>query len=277
LTNAERKALEDEQRKAGNLRRLKGFRPIDDTFMRAMMKGNKPLAEFVLRIIMGNPSLRLVKFNTQDELKMVTGARSVTLDVTATDDEGRKYDIEVQRAGSGAEPKRARYHSSMMDVGSIKAGDPFEMLPETYVIFITEEDVYKASKACYSVRRINETIGVPFGDGTVILYVNGKYRANDDIGRLMHDFGCSDPDEMNYGIMADRARYYKESTEGVKDMCKIMDDLRTESEKRGEIKGVIEICQELGKTLADTVSMVCLRFKMTESASAKIVAEYWKA
>jgi len=80
-------------------------------------------------------------------------------------------------------------------------------------------------------------------------------------------------------------------------MCKIMDDLRIESEKRGEkiglekglkrgekrglrkgeIKGLVEACQELGKTLVDTISMVCNRFKMTESASAKIVAEYWKA
>jgi len=234
LTNAERKVMEDERNQRDNLERLKRFRPIDDTFMRAMMKDNKPLAEFILRIIMDKPSLRIIKYNTQDDMKMVTGARSVTLDVTATDDEGRKYDIEVQRAGSGAEPKRARYHSSMMDVGSIKAGDPFEMLPETYVIFITEEDVFEASKACYHIQRVNRTTGMPFEDGTNILYVSGEYRGDDDIGRLMHDFCCNNPDEMNYGIMADRARYYKESTEGVKDMCKIMDDLRTESEKRGE-------------------------------------------
>jgi len=238
LTNAERKALEDEQRKAGNLRRLKGFRPIDDTFMKAMMKDNKPLAEFVLRIIMDKPSLRLVKFNTQDELKMVTGARSVTLDVTATDDEGRKYDIEIQRADMGAEPERGRYHSSAMDVESLPAGHPFKDLPTTYVIFITEGDYYEVGASIYPIQRVNMVTGKLYGDRSMILYVNGAYRGDDDMGRLMHDFCCSDPDEMNYGIMADRARYYKESTEGVREMCKAMDDLRIESEKRGEKIGL---------------------------------------
>lgn len=31
-----------------------------------------------------------------------------------------------------------------------------------------------------------------FGDGSHILYVNGKYRGNDEIGKLMHDFSCTE-------------------------------------------------------------------------------------
>jgi len=234
LTNVERKVMEDERRKKEDLQLLKNFRPIDDTFMKAMMKDNKPLAEFVLRIIMDKPSLRLIKFNTQDELKMVTGARSVTLDVSATDDEGKIYDIEIQRADKGAEPVRARYHASAMDVESLPAGAPFEDLPIAYVIFITEGDFYGLGASVYPIERTNLLSGKSFGDGSIFLFVNGAYRGDDDIGRLMHDFCCSDPDEMNYGIMADRARYYKESTEGVREMCKAMDDLRIKSEMRGE-------------------------------------------
>ena len=33
-----------------DLQRLRGFRPIDDTFMRCLFRDNLPLAQFVLRI-----------------------------------------------------------------------------------------------------------------------------------------------------------------------------------------------------------------------------------
>ena len=41
-----------------------------------------------------------------------------------------------------------------------------------------------------------------FGDGSHIIYVNGKYRGNDEIGKLMHDFSCTNPDDMNYEALA---------------------------------------------------------------------------
>lgn len=106
-----------EQRHQEDLQRLQGFRPIDDTFMRGLFKENIPLAEFVLRIITGKQDLILIKCETQADFKRVTGARSICLDAYATDSTGKKYDIEVQRSDNGADPHRARYHSSMMDVG----------------------------------------------------------------------------------------------------------------------------------------------------------------
>ena len=50
---------------------------------------------------------------------------------------GKKINLEVQRADAGATSKRARYHSSSLDVEFLKTKDDFSMLPETYVIFIT--------------------------------------------------------------------------------------------------------------------------------------------
>ena len=34
---------------------------------------------------------------------------------------------------------------------------------------------------------------VLFDDGPHIIYVNGKYRGNDEAGKLMHDFSCTNP------------------------------------------------------------------------------------
>lgn len=45
----------------------------------------------------------------------------------------------------------------------------------------------------------------------------------------MHDFNCTNADDMNYHIMAERTRYLKENPEGVSEMCKAMEDMRNEA------------------------------------------------
>lgn len=229
-----------ERRHREDLERLRGFRPIDDTFMRGLFKDNIPLAELVLRIIVGKPDLTLVKCETQADLKRVTGARSICLDAYATDDAGRKYDIEIQRADNGADPHRARYHSSALDIENLDEKQEYRELPDSYVIFITENDYYKAGEPVYVIQNMNLTLGQPFGDGAHILYVNGKYRGDSDIGRLMHDFNCTKAEDMNFELMAERTRYLKENPKGVSDMCKVMEELRVESFTEGREEGKVE-------------------------------------
>ena len=65
-----------------------------------------------------------------------------------------------------------------------------------------------------------------FGDGSHILYVNGKYRGDDEVGKLMHDFSCTDPDDMNYEILAKKARYFKQDEKGVARLCIWYDSCR---------------------------------------------------
>ena len=220
-----------------DLQRLRGFRPIDDTFMRCLFRNDLPLVELVLRIITGKNDLKLISCDTQADLKRVTGAKSVLLDAYGTDADGKKYDIEVQRTDIGADPHRARYHSSMMDVENLDAGDDFSKLPDTYVIFITEKDYYQAGKAVYMIQNMNQTLNQPFGDGAHILYVNGEYRDDSAIGKLMHDFNCSDADDMHYGLLAERTRYLKENSKGVNEMYRTMDEVEKECYEEGREKG----------------------------------------
>lgn len=238
-----------ERRHQEDLRRLRNFRPIDDTFMRGLFKENLPLAQFVLRIITDKPDLVLTTCETQADMKRVTGARSICLDAYATDSTGKKYDIEVQRADNGADPHRARYHSSVMDVENLDEKQDYRELPDTYVIFITEKDYYKAGKPVYVIQNMNLTLEQPFGDGAHILYVNGEYRDDSDIGRLMHDFNCTDAADMNFPILAEKTRYLKENPRGVSEMCKAMEDLRTESLAEGRAEGREEQAQITARNL----------------------------
>ena len=221
LTTEERKNQE-------NLRRPSLLRPIDDDFMRCLFKDNVPLAELVLRILTGKTDLVITACQTQKDMKRLAGARSICLDAYGMDTDEKKYDMEIQREDKGADPHRARYHSSVLDIENLDAGQDFDQLPETYTIFITEKDFYGLGKPIYRIERINLDAGKPFEDGEHILYVNGEYRGTSDIGRLMHDFNCTNANDMNFELMAERTRYLKENPKGVSEMCKVMEDMRRE-------------------------------------------------
>ena len=93
---------------------------------------------------------------------------------------------------------------SFIDAHLLNPGDDFADLPETFVIFITEKDVIGKGKPIYRIERKLEETGESFDDGEHIIYVNGADKdASTALGKLMHDFFCIDPDDMNYKELAD--------------------------------------------------------------------------
>ena len=96
---------------------------------------------------------------------------------------------------------------------------------KTWVIFITENDVMGKGLPLYPIERCFLETGERFEDGSHILYVNGAYRGDTPIGKLMHDFSCTNAADMYYGTLADRVRFFKESKEGILIMCKVMEDM----------------------------------------------------
>ena len=54
----------------------------------------------------------------------------------------------------------------------------------------------------------------------------------------MHDFNCTDADDMNFELMAERTRYLKENPEGVSEMCKVIEEMRKEEREEGIKEGI---------------------------------------
>ena len=208
-----------------DLQRLRGFRLLDDDFFTKCFEGDTECIELILQIVLDKQDLKVVDVRTQVFVENLLN-RSVRLDVLATNSVGHKFNIEIQRADKGAGRKRARYNSSMMDANLLEKGENFEVLPETFVVFITENDVIGKGQPLYRIERCFLETGESFDDGSHILYVNGAYRDESPIGRLMHDFSCTNPSDMYYGVLADRVRFFKESKEGIAVMCKVMEDMR---------------------------------------------------
>lgn len=237
-----------EQLHQQDLERLKLLRYMDNDFMTVCLADNLEGIELILRIVLGREDITIKSVRTQEPMKNLQG-RSAILDVHAVDSTKKEFDVEIQRKDAGAGAKRARHNSSLLDAHILKPGDDTEDIPDSYVIFITENDVMGKNHAVYHIQRYVETNegNEVFGDGSDILYVNGKYRGNDEIGKLMHDFSCTNPDDMNYEILAKKARYFKQDEKGVTAMCKIMEDMRNEAAQKAELKGARETAERLIK------------------------------
>ena len=230
--------LTPEEQHQKDLETLEKLRILDDTLMREVFRTNLELAQFMLRIIIGKPDLVLTKEETQYDLQHLFGSRSITLDVFGEDSDGKQYDCEVQIADDGANAHRARYHSAAMDVDNLKIREDFRSLPDTYVIFITENDVWGEGQPIYLIDRINTTTGKHFDDGEHIIYVNRAYDNKDDtsdLAKLIHDFRCKKADEMVLTPFADIMKFLKETPKGVDRMCKIMEEREEERVKNEKI------------------------------------------
>jgi len=216
------------------IEKIQGMRLMDDNFMSAVLS-DKACAELVIRIILNRDDITVKSTKTQYTISSLRSL-SVRLDVYAEDTQGKRYDIEIQRSDKLVSSKQARYNSSLMDADALLPGEDYDKLPETYVIFITENDVLNENKPLYIIdRTINGTTQL-FGDGSHIIYVNGENKDDTALGRLMSDFACVDPQKMKYKLLASSAGYYKHNKEGVQAMCRIVEEIveKERAEERAE-------------------------------------------
>ena len=96
----------------------------------------------------------------------------------------------------------------------MKKNHDFRSLPSTYVIFITEEDIFGEGLPIYKIQRTFEHNHKPFNDRSYIYYVNGAYKGDDDIGKLVHDFQCPKPEKFYFEELAEKVRFFKRTKEG---------------------------------------------------------------
>ena len=218
--------LDFERKHEEYLHRIQNLRLIDDNFMTKVFE-DKECSEFLLQVILDRDDLTIREVHSQYGLNNIQG-RSARLDILAVDEQNKAYNIEIQRNDRGAEVRRARYNSGLMDANITEPGDRYDQLYETYVIFITENDILKAGLPIYHIERTIQETGMPFGDGAHIIYVNSQIKDDTKLGRLMQDFTCTNPDDMNYPVLAQRVRYFKEDTKGVANMCRAFEEVREE-------------------------------------------------
>ena len=181
--------------------------------------------------------------------------------------------MEIQRRDDGADAHRARYNSSLLDANLTNPGDCYDALGETYVIFITERDVLKEGLPIYHIDRYVRETGKPFEDGSHILYVNAQCRSDTPLGKLMHDFHCTDARDMNYPVLAERVHYFKENVKGATNMCRAVETLvkenRMEAHQEGRVEERLDAIRALMESMAIPAEKAMQLLKVPEAEWSK--------
>ena len=226
------------------LEAIRKFRLIDDTFFNICFDGDTNSMELLLHIFLQRDDIKVLEVVTQRTAQNLYG-RSVRFDVLAIDSNGKIYNVEVQRATEGANPKRARFNYCLIDSREINKGTEYQNFPEVWVIFITEKDIFGAKHPMYHIERTITELNQPFDDAEHTIYVNGEYKGSDALGLLMHDFFCTDPAKMHYPQLAKRADFFKHKPKGMKTMCEIMEKIQEVGRAEGRAEGSLMMLTKL--------------------------------
>ncbi len=188
---------------------IQNFILMDDEFFNVCFKDNEKAVTRILRVILKDEELEIIDLKLQEKFSNLNG-HSVYLDIIARNKiTNTIYNIEIQNTKwkkSGASPERARYHVDIYDTHNLKK----------------ETDVFGEGLPIYKIQRTFEHNHKPFNDRSYIIYVNGAYEGKDDIGKLVHDFKCKNPDEFYFDDLAEKVKFLKTTEEGNMELSPIL-------------------------------------------------------
>ena len=231
---------------------------MNNRFMNFMLDDNKKAAQVFLRVILGDDKIKVRNVRIQSFIQNIYG-HSSQLDILAQDSEGRYFNVEVQRSDEGAPARRARFYSSILDTHFLQPGKLYEELPDTYVIFITENDVLHDNLALYNIRRRIDENAKCFEDGSRIIYVNSQRRDNTALGKLMQDLYCTEPKNLHYHEFAERMEFLKYSKEGEEKMTDVIEEYAA---KKAEV-----VAKEAAKKTAQARNVELAKDLLSEGES----------
>ena len=219
---------------------------MNNRFMNFMLDDNKEAAQVFLRIILGDDKIKVKNVRIQSFIQNIYG-HSSQLDILAQDSKGRYFNVEVQRSDEGAPARRARFYSSILDTHFLQPGKLYEELPDTYVIFITENDVLHDNLPLYNIRRRIDENAKCFEDGSRIIYVNSQRRDDTALGKLMQDLYCTEPKNLHYHEFAERMEFLKYSKEGEEKMTDVIEEYAARKAEAVAKKVAKEVAEEATK------------------------------
>jgi len=199
------------------------FNLLSDVFMTEVLK-DPEACQHVLRIIMGVSDLAVQKVKTQYVMTKLV-SHGVRLDVVAEFEHEQICNIEIQRSETTDHARRTRYYVAMLDCEVLEKGKDYDEMPEVYIFYISETDIWKAGKTVYQVRKVLGEEGIGYEDGQHVIYINAEVDDGSEIAKLMQYFKHADPEDMSQGALSKRVHFLKCEKGGEEIMCEISERL----------------------------------------------------
>ena len=148
------------------------------TMFAIVMQNESLCKQFIERVFPGKKVRKINMLTTEKTITVGIETKSVRLDAMFEGD-NKVYDIEMQVATEDALPQRIRYYHSAIDRQILNAGDNYEDLRDSYVIFVCRYDPFKLGKAVYQFKTIEENLLLKLEDGCNTIVLNTKSPAEE--------------------------------------------------------------------------------------------------
>lgn len=214
----------------------RALNPIDDVFFQVMAE-DKMVCQEILRTILGDPELKVVKVTSQRELRNLQG-RSVRLDTECILGSREHANVEVQKSDNDDHQRRVRYNASCLTVNISDTGIKFKNVPDVVMVYITRFDLFGGGKTSYHIDRSVRELGRQVYNGLTEIYVNAEVDDGSDIAELMRVFVRDDCyDDEKFPHISRQKRYLKTDQKGVNCMAGVMERLLKEERQAGHASG----------------------------------------
>ena len=246
------------------LKQIQAMNLFDDIFTSVVFKDEGACLHLV-RQLMQNPRLNIITFRTQDAIPMLI-SKSPRLDITAEDDKGTLYEIEIQRLEEPAPARRVRYYSSVMDSELLRKGVSYDKLPEVYLFYISEEDIWRNGQTVYHVQQ-SLSLGkkqIPYDNGLHTIYVNAEIDDGSNIAKLMQYLKTAKAGDTSQGALSAHVNYLKSPEGGRAKMGEFEKYFTEKGRKEGEAKVHIDTALEMLKD-GEKLPKIIKYSKLTEA------------
>lgn len=173
----------------------------------------------------------------------------------------------------------------MIDSEYLEKGKTYADLPDVYVIYVSETDLWKAGHVVYPVEKYFGNTGLKYEDGQHILYVNAAVDDGSETAKLMRYFKTADPNDMTHGDLSKRIHFLKCEEGGYQEMCEVSERIyregieegkakgRAEGRAEGKAEGKLESQKETAKSLAE-IGMTMEDIAKVLKVSVQLVREW---
>lgn len=205
--------------------------------------------KIILELSLG---IRIRHIRWKEEQKVVhnmPGKRGIRMDFYVEEEDGRIFDVEMQKRNIGNIPKRTRFYQALLDAPLLKSGEKgFDNLNPTYIVIICGFDLYGLGKYRYTFEnQCREAPGLLLGDECLKVILNTKGHNDNEADKSLIDFLHYVEHSTDENVPADcdeRLRHLHSKIKDIKSSTLIgVDYMKMEERDRlikdeGETKGI---------------------------------------
>lgn len=178
-----------------------------DDVMFGLVMSQLEICRKFLKAILPQHDFTNIKIIDQSHLKTDYLSKAGRLDIHCSDAHGNQYDIELQMTNEHNLAQRSKYYHALMANHMLIAGEPYQALKETYVIFLCPFNPLDTEGGAVEHYQMISKTGTYLNDGThtLILNASGNWEGvSDDLKGILQlvlrqpaSFGQLGPQIMN--------------------------------------------------------------------------------